>query len=355
MFVLIILLTIILIALGSIECSITQKRINKVKIRILVNGTRGKTTIVRLLTSSLQSAGIRTIGRTTGSEAQIINTDGSISAIKRNRSARIYELVRFWRLAEKEEAECAVVECMGLMKESQIAIRDKLVRPDIVVIANTFVDHVPEMGRTRESTSEVLALSIPEDAMLYVTDHYYDHFKNVNFIDIDDAASPREDIHPSAIAIVGAILKYLDIDEEYLERGINSFIPDKGLLKPFECGDRSLFIPSFSINDLSSMDSAVKRYSQNSKINLIYNNRKDREFRIELFDEVLKANKDKIDRVYVIGDYKKKVARHYSKLIQSEAIDIETLKGIMEKSHDNIYLALGNIKGEGEELIALFI
>ncbi len=355
MFYLIIALTLILIALGIAECSITQKRINKARIRILVNGTRGKTTTVRLLVSSLQSAGMKTIGRTTGSEAQIINTDGSISAIRRRRPARIYELVSFWRLAERQEAECAVVECMGLMKESQIAIRDKLVRPNIVVIANTFVDHVPEMGRTRESTSEVLALSIPESARLYATDHYYDHFKNVKYINIDNAVSPREDIHPSAIAIVSAILKDLDIAEENLEKGINGFIPDKGLLKPIECGNESLFIPSFSINDQTSMDSAVKRYSSNAKLNIIYNNRRDREFRIELFDEVLKANKDKIDKVYVIGDYKNKVARHYLKLIQAEAIEIDKLKEIMDKSQNKFYLALGNIKGEGEELIALFI
>ncbi len=355
MFVLVIVLTIILLSLGIIECSITQRRINKTRIRILVNGTRGKTTIVRLLTSSLQSAGIKTIGRCTGSEAQMINTDGSISAIKRNRPARIYELVKFWKAAEREGAECAVVECMALMRESQLAIRDKLVRPSIVVIANTFVDHIPEMGYTRESTSEVLALSIPEDAELYVTDHFYDGFKNVHFIDADNTISPREDIHPSAIAIVAAILKDLGISNVYLEKGINSFIPDKGLLKPFKCGQDSLFIPSFSINDSASMENALKKWAGNDKLKLIYNNRKDREFRIELFDEVLKANKDSIDRVYVIGDYKRKVARHYSRLVRAEAIDIERLKELMDKSHNELYLALGNIKGEGEELIALFI
>lgn len=354
MFIFVVILTFILLFLGFLECYFNDKRIKSVKIRILVNGTRGKTTIVRLLVSSLQSAGINTIGRTTGSEAQIINTDGSISEIKRKRPARVYELIKFWKEAVREEAECAVVECMALQSENQIAIRDKLVRPNIVIISNTFIDHVPEMGMTRESTSEVLSLSVPKVAKLYVTDSFYDSFKCVHHVSLDSTISPREDIHPSAIAIAKAVLKDLGISDEYLEKGIERFIPDKGLLKPFNCGSGSLFIPAFSINDLTSMDSAVKKWIADKKINLIYNNRRDREYRIGLFDKVIANNKDKIDRVYVIGDYKKKVAKHYSKIKESEAIDINELKSIIDKSSDSIYLALGNIKGEGEELIALF-
>ena len=352
MFVIVLSLLIVLLILGFIEHYLHMKRVNSVKTRILINGTRGKTTITRLLVSSLQSAGIKTIGRTTGSEAQIILPSGEIEEIKRRRPARVYELIKFWKRAEECGAECAVVECMALQKENQKAIRDTLVSPTSVVIANTFVDHVPEMGRSIESTSEVLCMSIPKNAKLYVTEHLYDDFQDVTFVDAKSETSPREDIHPSAIAIVRAILKDMKINEEYLNEGIKNFIPDKGLLKPFNVGSSSLFIPSFSINDLSSMNSALSKW--NRKVNLIYNNRKDREYRISLFDDVLKTNKDIIDKVYVIGDYKNKVMRHFGKLAAAHAISIDDLKGVIDSSTDQVFIGLGNIKGEGEELIALF-
>lgn len=351
----ILLITFALLALGLYEKARHERNLKKVPIRILINGTRGKTTLTRLLVASLNAAGIKTIGRTTGSEAAVLHPDGRVESIIRHRSARVYEIIKFFKEAAGENAECAVVECMALQPENQKAFRDTLVKPGTVAIVNTFVDHVPEMGVTRESTSEVLRLSVPHNAELYVTEHYYDDFKHVHYVELNPSAEEINGIHPSAIAIASSILNDMGIAHTALEDGIRNFIPDKGLLNPFSAGCNSLFIPSFSINDLSCMDSAVKKWIKDGReLNLIYNNRKDREYRIGLFKRVLAENSKAIRKVYVIGDYKKKVSWHFGMIAECEAISIEALHNHIENSRDSLFVGLGNIKGEGESLIALF-
>lgn len=341
--------------MGLLEKARHERNLKKVPIRILINGTRGKTTLTRLLVASLNAAGIRTIGRTTGSEAAVIYPDGRIESIIRHRSARVYEIIKFFRLAAGEKAECAVVECMALQSENQKAFRDSLVKPGTVVIVNTFVDHVPEMGDTRESTSRVLGFSVPKNAELYVTEHFYDSFEHVHFVDIPENGIEVNGIHPSAIAIASAVLKDMDIEPSALDEGIKNFVPDKGLLNQFNVGTGSSFVPSFSINDLTCMDAAIKKWSRDGrKLSVIYNNRKDREYRIGLFMKVLKDNKDSISNVYVIGDYRRKVAFHFNSVVPSSPYDVDDLKNTIMNSKNSLFVGLGNIKGKGEELISLF-
>lgn len=353
---LVLILFIVLICYFLVENHIHNKNLSKIKMRILVNGTRGKSTITRLLVIALNESGIKTIGRSTGSEAQIINPDGSVENIIRKRSARIYEMIGFFKKAASENVECVVVECMALQKENQKAIRDKLVRPTDVIICNTFVDHVPEMGTSEHSTAEVLACSVPEGVNLFVAENYYDGLKcNIHHINVDDVQE-NKGVHPSAISICKAFLENKNINTEYLDYAVDNFIPDKGLLSEFKIGDNSLFVPSFSVNDLTSMKATIekwKKVSCGSDIYVIFNNRDDREYRILLFDDVIDELGDDISSLYVIGDFKNKVAAHFSKKKKAVAISPKELYEKIINSKDSIYIGLGNIRGDGEKVIEL--
>ena len=51
-----------------------QKRnVEKIPIRVNINGIRGKSTVTRLITSILTEAGYKTVGKTTGTAARMIN------------------------------------------------------------------------------------------------------------------------------------------------------------------------------------------------------------------------------------------------------------------------------------------
>ncbi|HXD11245.1 MAG TPA: hypothetical protein VN653_14360, partial [Anaerolineales bacterium] len=69
-----------------------ERRLNKLKIRIYVNGIRGKSTVTRLIAGVLREAGIQTLAKTTGSAAMVILPNGEEIRIERRSSATIMEL-----------------------------------------------------------------------------------------------------------------------------------------------------------------------------------------------------------------------------------------------------------------------
>lgn len=358
-------LTAVLLVLGLVEARRHRKNLNDVPIRILVNGTRGKTTLARLLVASLNAQGIRTMGRTTGSEATIIYPDGSVKPIVRKRRARVYELVPFFSEVSLESSrgvssglgsvQCVVVECMALQAENQVAFRDWLVRPTHVFITNTYVDHVPEMGPTRESTAQVLGLSVPKGASLYVSDSFYDGL-DARVVHVCDAA-PLENhledpvIHPSCMAMAWAFLKDMGFGIETLQVGVSAFVPDKGLLEPFPLRGGGVFVPSFSVNDETCMEETIRKWSSScrGKVNVVFNSRKDREQRILLFKNVMSRVCDLVDDVLVIGDHPKKVAFYIG--YGAVSCSVEEVFDRVSSSSGAVFVGLGNIKGAGEELI----
>ena len=64
------------LAAGIAENWFHQKALARIPLRILVNGTRGKTTVTRMTAAVLNEAGIQTYAKTTGSEARRILPDG---------------------------------------------------------------------------------------------------------------------------------------------------------------------------------------------------------------------------------------------------------------------------------------
>ncbi len=354
-------LTAVPLVLGLVEARRHRKNLNDVPMRILVNGTRGKTTLARLLVASLNVQGIRTMGRTTGSEATIIYPDGSVKPIVRKRRARVYELVPFFREVSLESSrgvssglgpvQCVVVECMALQAENQVAFRDWLVRPTHVFITNTYVDHVPEMGPTRESTAQVLGLSVPKGASLYVSDSFYDGL-DAKVVHVCEEV-PIEDplIHPSCMAMAWAFLKDMGFGIETLQAGVSAFVPDKGILERVSLRGGGGFVPSFSVNDETCMEETIRKWSSScgGKVNVVFNSRKDREQRILLFKNVMSRVCDLVDDVLVIGDYPKKVAFYIG--YGAVSCSVEEVFDKVSSSSGAVFVGLGNIKGAGEELI----
>ena len=65
-----------LILAGAIERLALHRSLLRIPIRVVVNGTRGKSTVVRLLAAALDEAGIPALGRSTGSAAELVLPDG---------------------------------------------------------------------------------------------------------------------------------------------------------------------------------------------------------------------------------------------------------------------------------------
>lgn len=358
---------IVFLTLGLLENYFHQKRLKSVPIRILVNGTRGKTSVARMIASALNENGIKTICRTTGSQAQIVMPDGTVLPFKRRLKARITEMIPLLRTCAENQVQCLVVECMALAEENQRTISRVLVKPTHLVITNSFIDHVVEIGATHEDTVWCLANSIYPGCKVFCTEEDYKKYCDdlgcecvVTGDVVCDVPESGIAIHPSNAGLALAVCESLGVGSEKAIEGFGRATGDVGLLGNLNGKNGSLLIPSFSINDLHCMGLAVKDANEKyegKKLCVIYNNRSDREYRIPLIAQVLSETQSMIDEVFCIGEYPGKVKRYLERKTQckARATDIDTMFEIINESDENVvFLGLGNIKGAGEALIYRF-
>ena len=91
----IILITSILLAVfilfGIVEYFLHQKRIYSIPIRIHVNGTRGKSSVARLIGAGMRGGGISTLTKVTGTEPYLVLENGIKMPINRKGFANVIE------------------------------------------------------------------------------------------------------------------------------------------------------------------------------------------------------------------------------------------------------------------------
>jgi poly-gamma-glutamate synthase PgsB/CapB len=365
-------LSLALLACGLAENLRHQRNLRRIPIRILVNGTRGKSSVTRLIAGMLREAGYTTIAKATGSEARIILEDGRELPVARPFGARITEQKALARLAASRGAQALVVECMAVRPESQLAMRTQLVRPTITVITNARVDHVDEMGPSLADTAESLALTIAPDACLVTSDPRFAGAARRVALTSGSSVGP-ETLARFAYPVVAENLELalavgaeLGIDREVALRGMVKAEPDVGALGIYRVEPpsiRAYVVVGFAANDLASTvlvwKAARSRLPPDLPLVLLFNNRADREYRIGEFLD-LPAAIGPLRLVAVCGDYPKKVARLFARRGE-EALSLD--KGLGSESaleaiarrvgSPFVLFGVGNFKGLGEELAAL--
>ena len=90
-------LLILLMVFGYIELYIHKISLKKIPIRIHVNGTRGKSSVTRLIAAGLREGGLNTFAKTTGTIPRIINNSGNDVELHRLRTASIGEQIKLIR------------------------------------------------------------------------------------------------------------------------------------------------------------------------------------------------------------------------------------------------------------------
>ena len=104
-----------LAAYGVVETRRHERALGKVRVRVHVNGTRGKSSVTRLIAAGLRSGGVRTFAKTTGTMARMIYPDGREADVYRVGRPNIIEQTRIVRRAVECGAEAIVLECMAVM------------------------------------------------------------------------------------------------------------------------------------------------------------------------------------------------------------------------------------------------
>ena len=91
------LLTLIPLVLLFLEKRQNERNLKKLRIRVNVNGIRGKSTITRMIFSILREAGYHVVGKTTGTAARMFywNQKEEEELIRRPRGVSISEQILF--------------------------------------------------------------------------------------------------------------------------------------------------------------------------------------------------------------------------------------------------------------------
>ena len=156
--------------IGFIERISLARARRTVPIRVHVNGTRGKSTVTRLIHAALSEGGIPCLGKTTGTAARHIFPDGSEKPVRRLSRPSIREQISVLGLAKKLKARALVAECMAIKPELQWISENQILRSSIGVITNARMDHVEEMGDSLEKIAASLGNTMSRQGVLFTAD-----------------------------------------------------------------------------------------------------------------------------------------------------------------------------------------
>ena len=160
----------LLIGGGVAELASHRRNLYRIPIRIHVNGTRGKSSVTRLIVGGLREAGIQTCGKTTGTLARMLLPDGRELPVFRPARPNISEQLRIVSTAASVGAEALVVECMALQPALQWLCEAKLIQASHGVITNARPDHLDVMGPTARDVARALAGMVPRTGRMFTAE-----------------------------------------------------------------------------------------------------------------------------------------------------------------------------------------
>ncbi len=248
--------------------------------RIAVTGTRGKSSVTRLVAAGLRASGARVLAKTTGSRPALILPDGSEREIARPGGASIREQVRLLALAAEIGADTLVSEMMSIGAECLAAESRRVFRPGILAITNVRLDHLDDMGRTRDAVAGTLAAAVPAGAAVFLPEEEsHPAFETaaarrgsilrpIGPADAERSGGaarrlPLGEFEPN-LRLAGAVLASLGVDEATARLGMAGAAPDFGSLRAWSGrfgreARPAVCVSAFAANDPVSSAAAMDR------------------------------------------------------------------------------------------------
>jgi len=308
---------------GLIEFALHQKRIYSIPIRIHINGTRGKSSVTRLVGAALREGEIRTITKVTGTYPRLILENGSEVGIYRKASANIIEQLSIIKFASKRKAQAIVMECMAIQPQYQWITEAKMLHSTISVITNVRLDHIDVMGYTLPEIAEALGNTIPRKQHLYTAEkNLFNNLKKISdkrgavIHHAYDYSVTEEEMkgfayieHKENVALALDVSEHLGIDRNIALRGMYKATPDAGALKLSRVNvfqKRINFYNGFAANDPQSSLMIWEKIKQEIGFHgvkfILLNTRKDRLDRAKQLTGMIGSElTDEYDYVLLIG------------------------------------------------------
>ena len=361
-----------------------ERFLARIPLRVHVNGSRGKSSVTRLIAAGLRAGGIRTVAKTTGTKPRFINPDGSEVPIVRAGSANIIEQVQIVRRAAQLGAEALVVECMAIKPELQGMLEDRMIRSTHSVLTNVRADHLDEMGPRMDDVARSLGRTIPRGGQFYTTEPGYleilgkmarergSTFHVVPPESVENQVLRRFTYieHAENVALALAVCTDLGIDRNLALAGMAEATPDPGAMRMYrvlEDGREIRFINGFAVNDPDSYVLAWDRLAHllpnpRRVIGLVVC-RADRIERSQQLGELL-GERLPVDLCVVAGKETAPFRRHFRRANQTDrplfdmegASPGEIYTAIRAHAGETalVVFGIGNIVGLGEGIVEEF-
>ncbi|MFS8614737.1 poly-gamma-glutamate synthase PgsB [Limnochorda sp.] len=304
----------VLAGLGWAEEFRLRRARSAVPVRIHVNGTRGKSTVTRLLMGVLLTAGRRALGKVTGTEARWLLPDGTEAPVQRRSGrATIREQARALERAARLGCEALVLECMALHPEALWTSEHRMIQSTVGVITNVREDHGDVMGRDRAEIARTLANTIPVEGHLVVGDEQAFPLlarearrrgtQPLLAPPVPPSRAPQElrpylAWHaPENLGVVFQVAQLLGIEERVTWRGMAAALPEPGTARwtrvegPGPLG--ALLIDGLAANDPDSLARVLRGAlaacppAEPFEVRVIYHHRHDRAERALRFGQRL--------------------------------------------------------------------
>ncbi len=371
--------------LGILEYFVHRRRLRRIPVRIHVNGTRGKSSVTRLIASGLREAGVRCVAKTTGTVPRFILPNGREVPVYRPGGANIIEQKQSVAMAAAQRADALVVECMALQPQLQWLSEEKLVRATHGVITNARPDHLDVMGPTENDVARALAATIPFNGVFLTAEQKHRPFfeevsqaRGSRFRAAQDIPQPVTDEemanfsyleHRDNVELALQVCAEVGADRQTALEGMWAAKPDPGAMIEASVeffGRQMVFVNGFAANDPISTkyiwEQSIERHPELAKRIAVFNCRSDRADRSEQLAESY-ADWTQADEVVLLGTGQYIFARSAvengldpTRLVfvdQTHPADIfEILLGLAESSA--LVMGLGNIAGPGLALAEYF-
>ena len=382
-----ILLVIIIIAsiVGVVEYIRHQERIFSIPIRIHINGTRGKSSVTRLIGAGLRAGGISTITKVTGTFPRLIIEDGTETYIHRKSDANIIEQLSIVKYTALRKAQALVMECMALQPQYQTITEKQMIHSNLSVMTNVRLDHTDVMGHTLPEIAETLGRTIPKNEHFFTAENIIPHTlkkmadkrNTVSHFINQQSVSPEEMKgfsyieHRENVSLALAVCQHLKIDRETALKGMYKAVPDAGALRCYrvEAFQKQMFFyNAFAANDPDSTFMVWQKVRDEIGLEgiriVLLNTRQDRLDRArQLTEMAARKLTDEIDYLILIGQSTEVVENMtisyglpHNKIINlgwtTPPKVFEKVLSVTEKK--STIVAIGNMGGMGAETSEFF-
>lgn len=345
---------------------------DSISLRIHVNGTRGKSSVTRLIAAGLRAGRLRTVAKTTGSAARLIEPNGRERPLKRRGPANIREFIPCIAHACSLQAQAFVAECMALQPDLQWFTEHRLLCSHIGVITNIRADHEDVMGLGTAAIAIALANTIPANGALVTGRLEYRllsengclppgaslHLADAEDLPADTFTGFFYEVFPQNVALALKVCELAGVRRDIALAGMRQAQPDPGnlTLTTLDISGASVtVINALAANDADSTRLLYKRYMQRREgSNIIWlHGRTDRKLRSV---QLCRALSDLHDGLFLIsGDVsflKKRLASLTDRNRIVAYVGDTDLKSLLASLPQPVTIfAAGNIHGLHTDLI----